>query len=67
MLAGCAQPLTIKLMANNSFGAVAKLRVGTADYDYFRPAAAYSSAALLGDACLALLPGAAHPAARYGA
>src|SRR5260370_211211 len=26
----------IKPMANNSFGAAAKLRVGTADYDYFR-------------------------------
>ena len=28
MLAGCAQPLTMKLMANKSFVAVAKLRVG---------------------------------------
>src|SRR5260370_33678034 len=26
----------IKPMAKNSFGAAAKLRVGTADYDYFR-------------------------------
>src|SRR4051812_22656341 len=32
------QPVTsiIKQMAKNSFGAAAKLRVGTAEYDYFR-------------------------------